>query len=217
MRRGEVITISLTAAITILFVYIFTYYTKWSYSYTKFDPVSHYLGLSISIFSIGLFGLLIGYFSAKNIKDIYMAVGLYVYCNLIIFLLFLFLRLDDTVTIFSTVMVLSVSLPYAAQIAKHSILKLPPVAFLVGISLTLISGLYQKRFFVRHGESCHFGFPFVWLQAERGGILVDWSTLPWRYSFQWGFILDILLYSAIVYSAMVFLASIIHLLVVRKF
>jgi len=216
MGRREVINISLTAVITILLVYVFSHSASWSKFYAKsYYPVSYYLGLSICIFSIGLIGLLMGYFLAKNVKAIYVAVGLYVYCLHIVRLFFW--RLDYVVAVFSVIMVLSVSLSYVGRVAKRSVLKLLPVASFVGISLTLISGLYQKRFFVRHGESYHFGFPFVWLQAERGGILVDVSTLPWRYSFQWGFILDVLLYSVIVYSAMVFLASIIHLLAVREF
>ena len=77
------------------------------------------------------------------------------------------------------------------------------IAVFMGILLTFISGAYQVRLLVIDGELVYFGFPFTWLEGGRGKPLV---ITPWRYGIQWsGLILDTL-----VYSTIVFLASIIY-------
>jgi len=210
MGRVEVTYILLAAITTILLLYVFSHSASWSYFYVKsYYPVSYYLGLSICISSIGFIGLLMGYFSSKNINAIYVAAGLCVYCLHIVRLFFW--GLDYVVAVFLVIVVLSVSLSYVGLVAKRPVLKLLPVAFLAGIYLTLLSGLLQKSFLAAPVPSYHFGFPFVWLQAERG-----LSIRIWRYNFQSGLILDVLLYSAIVYSTLFFLVVIMDRLIVRK-
>jgi hypothetical protein len=64
-----------------------------------------------------------------------------------------------------------------------------------GLFLTFLSGLHVVKPFILDAEELYFGFPIVWLQANRalwGGVS------PWRYSLLWqGLFFDFLLYASI--------------------
>jgi hypothetical protein len=73
-------------------------------------------------------------------------------------------------------------------ISKILMLFLVPV--LVGVVLTLISGVYQLGWSTLHGRGIDFGFPYTWLRG------FEW---PWRDQIIWrGFILDTMIYSTVI-------------------
>jgi hypothetical protein len=67
--------------------------------------------------------------------------------------------------------------------------------------LSVVSGLYIFQPWMLDAEYVYFGFPFQWLEAGRSRW--GWPPGPWHFTFLWpGFIIDFLIYRAIVTIAM---------------
>ncbi|MCJ7632017.1 hypothetical protein MUP77_06440 [Candidatus Bathyarchaeota archaeon] len=80
--------------------------------------------------------------------------------------------------------------------------------FIVGLSLTFASSIYQVKPLITDAEEIDYGFPFAWLSANRGA----WGGYtPWNYNIQWPSLIgDLVFYSLIT-------AVFLYLMIVKGF